>query len=701
MTLKQIDLNVSGMTCAACVGRVERALKKSPGVEDVAVNLVTEKARVSFHPEETSAAELIQRVRDSGYQAALDVVPVKRPANWELPAALALCFPLVGPMLLNRHDLIPASIQFVLATLIQFGLARRFYASAWKALLAKSGNMDLLVVVGSLAAYALSLYLWSLGHAHLYFESSAMVLTMVLLGKDLEGRAKGQTGEALRSLAKLRPEEVRVWKDGRFVSAASSSLVVGDRVLVRSGERVGADGVIVVGETEVDEALLTGESHPVLKRVGSEVVAGSVNRLSPVEVEVRSVGHETMLARIVRLMEDAQASKPPIQRLVDRVSAVFVPVVLGLSLLTLAAVWFSASSWEVAIVRATAVLVIACPCALGLATPTALVAGIGSAARAGILLKDADVIEAVSRIDSVIFDKTGTLTQGSPRVERFRVLAGGETEFWETLGSLQVRSEHPLARAVGEKAQLKYPLPVEDARVVAGQGIEATLRGKSFYFGRMRPGLELPAEARSWEMAGDTVSVLFQGDSLIGYVGFVDALREESRRAIELLAARKVRTVILSGDGDGSVSRVARELNVSEFHARMLPQQKLEFVRQAQARGQRVVMVGDGVNDAPALAQADVGMALVQSADVVVQAASIALLRPNPLLVVDALAISAAIRRKIVQNLFWAFGYNVIGIPLAALGYLSPMLAGSLMALSSVSVMASSLLLKRWRAQAR
>ena len=763
-----LDMGVGGMTCASCVNRVERALKKVPGVIDASVNLATESVRVSFEPSTDMDARLRRAVRDAGYEPlsseAQEQMATTSAWGGFLPVAIGLVLsaPLVWPMLAQlwgQHAMLPAWLQFVLATPVQFILGARFYTGGWYALKARTGNMDLLVALGTTAGWALSVWLWWRAApgamVHLYFEASAVVVTLVLLGKWLEVRAKRQTTAAIRALHALRPELAHVLVTKGAAAAAGphemdvpvSEVLVGDRLVVRPGERVPADGRLIEGHTQVDESMLTGEPLPVAKDDGAALTGGSINGEGRIVMQVTAVGGETVLAHIIRLVQDAQAVKAPIQRLVDQVSAVFVPVVLGVALLTLGGWLWSGAAFETALIHAVAVLVIACPCALGLATPTAIMAGTGVAARQGILIKDAQALELAHRVDTVVFDKTGTLTVGQPRMTALmlapsRDLDEDETQILALAASLQSGSEHLLARAVltaAKKRAAVLTLP-EQVRAVPGRGIEGQVGGRQLLIGSLRWMDELGvaldgmrAHVTQLRVEGATVSALAErsasGLRLLALMAFGDEAKPGAKQALADLRARGIRTVMLSGDNRGAAEAMGRQLGLrpefGEVIAEVLPADKVKKVndlrqglvkeRRSERSGRRdqwgqygtartthvVAMVGDGVNDAPALAAADVGMAMANpgggGTDVAMHSAGITLMRGDPLLVLAALDISARTMAKIRQNLFWAFAYNVAGIPLAALGFLNPVLAGAAMALSSVSVMGNALLLKRWR----
>ncbi|NYZ11222.1 copper-translocating P-type ATPase [Azospirillum sp. RWY-5-1] len=722
----EVDLRVEGMTCASCVGRVEKALKRVPGVTDAAVNLATERAHVTGHA--IDAPVLVEVVESAGFHASpiladQTVTPADEGAargRRELTHVLigaALSAPLVLGMvgdLLGLGLMLPGWAQFALATPVQFWLGWRFYRAGWKAVRAGAGNMDLLVALGTSAAWSLSVYtlLTDHGHGmpHLYFEASAVLITFVLLGKWLEGRAKGQTAAAIRALMGLRPDTARLRRDGGELEVPIDRVRTGDVVVVRPGERIPVDGVVVDGTGSVDESMLTGEPLPVEKAPGARVTGGSIDVDGLLAVETTAVGAETMLAKIVRLVEGAQASKAPIQRTVDKVSAVFVPVVLVIALATFAGWWLAGAGLEASVITAVSVLVIACPCALGLATPTAIMVGTGAAARHGILIKDAEALERAHAVTAVAFDKTGTLTEGKPRVAAIATAAaaGTEAEVLRLAATLQQGSEHPLARAVRERAVADGIATgtLEGFRAVPGHGVSGRVDGRPVLLGARRmlpagspsdPALE--TRAAELEGAGRTVSWLAETGAeprALGLIAFGDTVKDSARAAIVGLRALGIDAVMVTGDSRGAADAVAKDLGIDRVFAEVLPADKAEVVATLRREGKLVAMVGDGINDAPALAAADVGIAMATGTDVAMHTAGVTLMRGDPRLVAAAVDVSRRTYAKIRQGLFWAFAYNVIGIPLAALGYLSPVLAGAAMALSSVSVVTNALTLRGW-----
>ncbi len=717
---KTIDLDIEGMTCAACVSRVEKVLGRVDGVEQAQVNLATNRARVTAGPQVALEA-LTSAVARAGYGATLTdrSQPSRRPPDglpWHLIAAGLLTLPLLVPMLLMpfglEHRLMPPGwAQLLLAAPVQFWIGWRFYSAGWKALRGGTGNMDLLVALGTTAAFALSTVdvaaaAWA-GHppGHLYFEASATVITLVLLGRWLEGRARARTTAAISALAALRPDRARVLRHGAETEIPLDDVLLGDLVLVRTGERLPVDGVVRDGAGSVDESLLTGESLPVAKQPGDRVTGGAINGESLLRVETTAIGAETVLARMVRLVEDAQAAKPSIQRLADRVSAVFVPVVVAIALATFLGWWLAGAGVSAALINAVSVLVIACPCAMGLATPTAIMVGTGVAARHGILIKDAEALERAHLVSIAAFDKTGTLTEGRPVVTDILPASGQTREAVLRLAAaLQAGSEHPLARAV-LTALAAPPPPATAMRALPGRGVEATIDGRRYVLGSRKLLLEaggdpapLAAGAEALAAQGRTMAWLATADGeLLGLLGFGDTVKPGAAPAIARLHAMGIRSVLVSGDNRAAAEAVGHAIGIDEVLAEVLPADKAARVAALRQGGHVVAMVGDGVNDAPALAAADVGFAMGSGTDVAMAAAGVTLMRGDPMLVADAISLSRRTWSKLRQGLFWALAYNVLGIPIAAAGLLSPVVAGAAMAFSSVSVVTNALLLRRWR----
>ncbi|SOD94082.1 heavy metal translocating P-type ATPase [Caenispirillum bisanense] len=725
----EVELAISGMTCAACATRIEKVLARVPGVQTAAVNLATERAKITLLEGAASVADLVAAVERAGFtadpttdsRAAAEESERKREAEnrrelWILGASILLTLPLVGGMVaeLLGGSMLPGWWQFALATPVQFVIGRRFYAGAWKSLKGGAGNMDVLVAMGTSAAWGLSTWRVAAGDGHhgLYFEAAAVVITLVLMGKVLEGRAKRGAASAIRALMTLRPETARVERAGGIVEIPAERVAHDDVVVVRPGERLPVDGVVIEGRTSVDESLITGESMPVAKEPGDPVTGGAINGEGLIRVRATAVGAESTLSRIIRMVENAQATKAPVQKLVDRISAVFVPVVVVIAIGTFLGWWLIGGSPETAFVAAVSVLVIACPCALGLATPTAIMVATGMAARRGILIKDAEALERAHDVTAVIFDKTGTLTEGRPSLTDVVAAAGAtEDEVLRLAAAAQQGSEHPLAKAVlGATGARSMALPaVVDFQGLAGRGLAAMVEGRAILLGSPRLMRErsvetaaLEARATALEEQGRTIMWLAEADGrLLGFLAAADTVKESARGAVAALKAAGVTPVMLTGDNPRAAHAVAADLGIERVVAEVLPEDKAAEVARLQAEGHTVAMVGDGVNDAPALAAADVGIAMGTGTDVAMHTAGITLMRGDPGLLPDALGLSRRGYAKIRQNLFWAFAYNVVALPMAALGMLSPVIAGAAMAFSSVSVVSNSLLLRRWKGGVR
>jgi P-type Cu+ transporter len=714
--VNHIDIGVTGMTCAACASRIERVLKRVPGVAAANVNLATEIARVDGDARVTTAA-VEAAIAKAGYgtrpadHAGVpeDQARLRRELA-SILAGAALTIPLIVPMLgelIGRHVMLSAWWQLALATPVQFWLGAPFYRGAWKALRGGTANMDVLVALGTSAAFGLSLYLMTNGSIHLYFESAAVIIVLVRLGKWLEARAKRRTLRALESLESLRPTEAVVRRDGRDVTVPAAALRPGDLLVVKPGDRIAADGVVAEGRSHVDQSLLTGESKPVEIEPADHVIGGAVNGDGLLLVRVTAVGAESMLSRIVRMVAEAQGAKAPIQRLVDKISAVFVPVVLVIAAVTIAGWVIAGHAWEPAILHAVAVLVIACPCALGLATPTAIMVATGVGAKHGILIRDAVALETAGATTIMAFDKTGTLTVGKPRLidivtveslprERALALAAG----------LQQGANHPLAHAVVEAAASIAPVAMSELRTLAGRGVAGRADGRGFLLGNARlmqeEGIDastLSAAAQALQAQGNTISYLADADAkrALAVLAFGDAPKPSVKPSLTALRQLGVRTLMLTGDNAAAARHLAAEIGLDDVRADLLPADKVAAVAELKGKGETVAMVGDGINDAPALAAADLGIAMATGTDVAIETAGVALMRGDPLLAPAAIDLARATRRKIVQNLVWAFLFNVLGIPLAALGGLTPIVAGAAMALSSVTVVTNALSLNRWR----
>ncbi len=695
-----VELDLEGMTCAACAARIEKNLNQLEGVE-ASVNLATEKASVRFEPAALDVAALIQRVRDSGYDAHVaregeirDHSVEHRKARNDFLLAAVLSAPFLvemGVMFTGGHGWLPGWLQWVLATPVQLWSGARFYRGAWKALRGGTANMDVLVALGTSVAYLFSAAVLVFGlQQHVYFEAAAIVITLVLLGKYLEARAKAKAAQSLEGLIRLQPKKAFIERNNSLIEVDVATLQPGDEFVVRPGDAIAVDGRVLEGDSSVNEAMLTGESLPVDKRAGATVFAGTLNGEGALKCAATGTGKATVLAGIIRLVAAAQGSKPPVQRLVDKVSGVFVPVVLGIALLTFL-LWGVLFSWDSAFIPAVSVLVIACPCALGLATPTALMVGVGRAARAGVLIKNAEALEGAEQLQVLVFDKTGTLTRGEPEVSQVLPADGvDESRLLTIAASLEAKSEHPLARAIVRKAAGPL-LPVSNFQSHGGRGVSGVVDGVAAKLGS--PAFLDERKA----IAGKTVVGVKYGGRLLGWIALADELRPTSAAAVARLTAMGIEPVMLSGDNEDTVRLIAGQLGIRRWKAGVLPQDKAAEIGVLQSENRRVGMAGDGVNDAPALALADVSFALASGSGASLDVADITLMKNDLAGIADAIALSRATLAKIRQNLFFAFVYNVLGIPLAALGMLNPVIAGAAMALSSVSVVSNSLLLNRWK----
>ncbi|HPT50538.1 MAG TPA: heavy metal translocating P-type ATPase [Accumulibacter sp.] len=735
--LQRIELAIEGMTCASCSTRIEKQLNRLPSVE-AAVNLASERASIRYTPGLVDPAQLLAAIERAGFRGRLvddrwqaDEKARKR-AAWQADVrrfwiAAALTLPLAAQMPFmfdleasSHHDLLPRWLQLVLATPVQFWIGWRFYDGAWKALRGGGANMDVLVALGTTMAYAFSLIVTLAGarELHVYFEASASIVTLVLLGKLLETRAKTRTTEAIEALARLRPKTARVERDGQLIELDAALLIPGDVFIVRPGENLPVDGEVIDGASAVDEAMLTGESMPVAKHAGDRVFAATANGEGALRCRATGVGEHTLLAGIIRLVAEAQGSKAPVQRLADRLSAIFVPVVCVIALLTFAAWWTWSGVFSTALINAVAVLVIACPCALGLATPTAIMVATGRGASAGILVKNAAALERAEKIGVLALDKTGTLTRGEPALTDILPLTLTADDALALAAGLERSSEHPLARAILQRAQdagVSWP-SIEQFQALPGRGVEGRLDGRVLRLTAPDAfnGTGLPeADIADLRRAGKTVMVLSEcqamasdtsntsntgKDLALAVLAVADPLRPTSPLAIARLKALGIRVVMLTGDHAATAAAIAAQAGIDDFRAGVLPGDKALAVNALKNGDTVVAMVGDGINDAPALAAADVSFAIGAGSDAAIEVADVTLVRGDLNGIADAILLSRATLRKIRQNLFCAFIYNVLGIPLAAMGMLSPVIAGAAMAMSSVSVVSNSLLLKRWRA---
>ncbi|AHK70664.1 hypothetical protein AD931_08035 [Gluconobacter oxydans] len=716
---QSLDLSLSGMTCAACAARIEKILNRQPSVQ-ASVNFAAERAHINYIPGVVEPAFLIGKIEKAGFGAArLDEgtredPKAKRAAIWKRERnrfilTLILSLPLFAEMIgmFFGRMIVPVPVQFLFATIVQFVCGAHLYRRAWNAVRGGSANMDVLVVLGTSIAWLFSAVVVVFGlHQHVYFEASASIITLISLGKLMETRAKNKTSAGIESLLQLQPQIAHVERDGVIVDRAVADMHVGDIFVVRPGESVPVDGEIIEGSSEINESMLTGESVPVLKEVGNEVFGGTMNANGALRVRATGVGADTALARIVKMVEQAQGSKANVQRLADKVSGIFVPAVIGIAVLTFLIGWAVTGSATWSLVSAVSVLVIACPCSLGLATPTAIMVGTGRGAQSGILFRNADALERAEKLKTIIVDKTGTLTQGRPTVAAVHPAVGVPVD--TLLGvahALEHNSEHPLARAIVDYAEShggNAPAAVEDFQAVPGKGVIAQCGGQEARLGSpafmQASGLDLSAlPVAALESEGNTVIAVAQGGQVLGIIALADELRADAVATVKALKARGIRVVMLTGDNERAASVVARQVGVDDYLAGVLPEHKADGVAKYRAQGGLVGMVGDGINDAPALAAADVGFAIGAGSAVALDTADVVLMKSEMTGVLDAISLSNATLSKIRQNLFFAFIYNILGLPLAAFGMLNPIVAGAAMAMSSVSVVSNSLLLNRWK----
>ncbi|MGZ1838009.1 heavy metal translocating P-type ATPase [Staphylococcus argenteus] len=730
IAVETVELDITGMTCAACSSRIEKVLNKMDGVQKATVNLTTEQAKVDYYPEETDANQLITRIQKLGYDAAVKDKNKDQASRKtkelqhkliKLIISAALSLPLLMLMfvhLFNMH--IPSLFmnpwfQFILATPVQFIIGWQFYVGAYKNLRNGGANMDVLVAVGTSAAYFYSIYemlRWLSGvttQPHLYFETSAVLITLILFGKYLEARAKSQTTNALGELLSLQAKEARIFKDGNEIMIPLNDVRVGDTLIVKPGEKIPVDGTIIKGMTSIDESMLTGESIPVEKNVEDTVIGSTMNKNGTITMTATKVGGDTALANIIKVVEEAQSSKAPIQRLADIISGYFVPIVVGIALLTFI-VWITLVTpgiFEPALVASISVLVIACPCALGLATPTSIMVGTGRAAENGILFKGGEFVERTHQIDTIVLDKTGTITNGRPVVTDYH----GDNQTLQLLATAEKDSEHPLAEAIVNYAKDKHMQLTETTsfKAVPGHGIEATIEDHHILVGNRKlmaeNDISLPKhisdDLTNYEQDGKTAMLIAVNQSLTGIIAVADTVKEHAKDAIKQLHDMGIEVAMLTGDNKNTAQAIAKQVGIDTVIADILPEEKAAQIAKLQQQGKKVAMVGDGVNDAPALVKADIGIAIGTGTEVAIEAADITILGGDLMLIPKAIYASKATIRNIRQNLFWAFGYNIAGIPIAAMGLLAPWVAGAAMALSSVSVVTNALRLKKMRLEPR
>jgi Cu+-exporting ATPase len=721
------ELQLIGMTCAACANRIEKGLNKLPGVSKATVNFALETARVEYFPDALTTEDIIQKVEKLGYRAtpkqeAKDKQSEHNKQTTMFVVSLLLSLPLfwamVGHFSFTSFIWVPEIItnpwfQFVLATPIQFIIGRHFYIGAYKALRNKSANMDVLVALGTSSAYFYSLYLTLINsgqqshhQVELYYETSAVLITLILLGKLLETRAKGRSSEAIKKLLKLQAKTALVIRDGKEIPLPIEKVSTGDLIIVKPGEKIPVDGEIMEGSSSVDESMLTGESIPVEKHIGEQVIGATINKHGRLVIKATKIGKDTVLAQIIKVVEEAQSSKAPIQRIADKISGIFVPLVVGIAIITFL-IWYlfiDAGSFAGALEKAIAVLVIACPCALGLATPTSIMAGSGRAAEWGILFKGGEHLETTQQIDTIVLDKTGTITYGKPVLTDVIVAEGvDETTFLSLVGATEKNSEHPLATAIVAGIHEKgITLPVaKQFETVPGYGVQATVEKKTIAVGTRKwmkkQEVDIPAFETTiveLERSGKTVMFVSIDGQYAGIIAVADTIKPTSQTAIHRLKNLGLNVIMITGDNQRTAETIGREVGVDHVLAEVLPEEKATEVKKLQATGQSVAMVGDGINDAPALATANIGMAIGTGTDIAIETADVTLMRGDLNSIADAIYISQKTMRNIKQNLFWALAYNVIGIPIAAVGFLAPWLAGAAMALSSVSVVLNALRLQ-------
>ncbi len=722
---QSIQLQIHKMTCAACAGHIEEALNKLPGVSAI-VNIANETAKISVAPGAATVDDLITAIINAGYDAgemsetSRADEKARRLAAYRAELHLfwisaILTLPLVlqmGAMFTTGDmEVLPRWLQWLLATPVQFWIGKRFYIGGWNALRSGGANMDVLVALGTSMAYLFSavVTLFALDQ-HIYFEASAAIITLVLLGKLMEARAKGKTSEAIEALIKLQPKTARIERDGEIIEVDASSLKVDDIIIVRPGENLPVDGIVIEGNSSVNESMLTGESLPVNKQAGTKVFAATLNQQGLLKCRATSVGAHTQLAAIIHLVEEAQGSKAPIQRMADTISGIFVPIVVAISVLTFGITWWLSGDFVPALIHAVAVLVIACPCALGLATPTAIMVGTGRGAQVGVLVKNAAALEHAEKIQTIIVDKTGTLTEGQPQVTDI-VPVGSVTapDLMKIAATLEQGSEHPLAKAVlnnAKKLNLQ-PQQVSNFTAITGGGLTASIGTHNYLLGSPKFLMDRDAiidetKIKTLQSEGKTVIGIAETSNnttmILGYLAIADQLRETSVQAVKRLQTMGIEVMMLTGDNAITAQAIAKRTGITNFQAEVLPQDKANEVMKMKNSGKFTGMIGDGINDAPALAAANVSFAIGAGSDVAIETADVTLIRNDLMSVADAISLSRATLKKIRQNLFFAFVYNSLGIPLAAIGMLNPVIAGAAMAMSSVSVVTNSLLLKRWQA---
>ena len=710
--VKTSKFDIEGMSCQSCASRIEKVLNKN-NFKDVNVNLLQNSLTVSFYEGYKTNSEVKRLVDKAGYSAEIktdnkianeknitEYEKLKRDfiisAIFSIPLFSAMFFHMAGVHTILNNGY----FQWALATVVQFYIGRRYYVNAYKSLRGGGANMDVLIALGTSAAYFYSIYHVLIGSDQLYFESSAVVITLILLGKVFEKRAKTRTTDAISKLMGLQAKKANVIKNGKTIETDIEDVMVGDKILVKPGEKIAVDGIIVEGSSSIDESMITGESMPVKKQVGDECIGSTINKNGSFVFEAKKIGEDTVLSQIVKLVEDAQSNKAPIQRLADKISSVFVPIVIVIAVITFVITYFVTKQFDRALLNSVSVLVIACPCSLGLATPTAIMVGSGKGAELGILIKSAEVLETANKIDAVILDKTGTITNGKPEVVDFQ---SKDTDFLKIVSSIEKNSEHPLADAVVKEYEKNSSnfYKVEDFDSITGKGLSAKINNDNYYIGNeklMRDNnINVDVDIQKYQSQGNTVVLVGKNDEFYGYILIADKIKESSPEAVSKLKDDNIDVYMITGDSENTAKHIAEKANIDHVIAECLPKDKSDKVLDLKNQGKKVGMVGDGINDAPALATSDVGFSIGTGTDVAIEASDITIINGDLNKVNTAIRLSHRVIKTIKQNLFWAFFYNVVGIPIAAFGFLNPMIAGAAMAFSSVTVVTNSLRIKNFK----